>query len=157
VQLATLRPDGMLRTPVTIWVVRHGDDLYVRSYRGPGGSWYRRTRQRRDGHIQGGGVDKDVTFAGAGRGLDDQIGAEYRARYCRYSATCVDPIVSPPLSPAILATWAWSPSARADRAGPWRNRVATSRLACCGASVELTWCGNLPRACQRRAHSRQRN
>lgn len=25
------------RSPVTIWVVRHGDDLYARSYRGPGG------------------------------------------------------------------------------------------------------------------------
>jgi hypothetical protein len=34
-RLATVRPDGSLRDPVTIWVVRHGDDLYIRSYRGP--------------------------------------------------------------------------------------------------------------------------
>jgi hypothetical protein len=34
-QLTTRRPDGSLRNPVTIWVVRHGDDLYIRSYRGP--------------------------------------------------------------------------------------------------------------------------
>ena len=37
-EIAPLRRDGTLRTPVTIWVVRHGDDLYVRSYRGRGGS-----------------------------------------------------------------------------------------------------------------------
>ena len=34
-ELAALRRDGTLRNPVTIWVVRHGDDLYVRSAYGP--------------------------------------------------------------------------------------------------------------------------
>jgi hypothetical protein len=34
-RIATKRPDGTLRSPVPIWVVRHGDDLYIRSYRGP--------------------------------------------------------------------------------------------------------------------------
>jgi hypothetical protein len=29
--VASLRADGTLRQPVTIWVVREGDDLYVRS------------------------------------------------------------------------------------------------------------------------------
>ena len=28
-QIASVRRDGTLRKPVTIWVVRHGDDLYV--------------------------------------------------------------------------------------------------------------------------------
>ena len=94
-RLATARPDGSLRNPVTIWVVRHGDDLYIRSYRGPGGSWFRRTRERRDGRIQAGGVDKDVTFADADHGLDDQIDTAYRAKYRRHSRTYVDPIVAP--------------------------------------------------------------
>jgi hypothetical protein len=30
-QIASVRRDGALRSPVTIWVVPHGDDLYVRS------------------------------------------------------------------------------------------------------------------------------
>ena len=30
-QLASSRPDGTLRPYVTMWVVRAGDDLYVRS------------------------------------------------------------------------------------------------------------------------------
>jgi hypothetical protein len=33
-QIAPLRDDGTPRTPVPIWVVRDGDDLYIRSYRG---------------------------------------------------------------------------------------------------------------------------
>jgi hypothetical protein len=95
-RLATQRPDGTLRYPVTIWVVRHGDDLYVRSYRGPESSWFRRTRERPDGRVQAGGVDKDVTFADADHGLDDEIDAAYRAKYRRYSASIVDPMLGPP-------------------------------------------------------------
>jgi hypothetical protein len=30
-EIAAVRDDGTLRKPVTIWVTRHGDDLYVRS------------------------------------------------------------------------------------------------------------------------------
>ncbi|WP_079045920.1 DUF2255 family protein [Carbonactinospora thermoautotrophica] len=34
-KIASLRRDGTLGRPRTIWVVRHGDDLYVRSVNGP--------------------------------------------------------------------------------------------------------------------------
>ena len=39
-QISGLRPDGTLRDRVTIWVVRIGDDLYVRSAKGHSGIWY---------------------------------------------------------------------------------------------------------------------
>lgn len=94
-RLATQRPDSTLRNPVTIWVVRHGDDLYIRSYRGPSGSWFRHARERREGRIQAGGVDKNVTLTDADHGLDDQIDAAYRTKYHRYSGTYVDPMISP--------------------------------------------------------------
>ena len=94
-RLATSRQDGSLRNPVTIWVVRYGDNLYVRSARGPGGSWFRRARECREGRIEAGGVDKDVTFADPDHSLDDQIDAAYRAKYRRYSGAYVDPIVAP--------------------------------------------------------------
>ncbi len=48
---AVLRPDGTLRRPVTIRVVRHGDDLYVRSWRGRTGAWFRGAQDGREGHI----------------------------------------------------------------------------------------------------------
>ena len=53
-QIVTLRGNGTPRKPVTIWVVRHGNDLYVRSGYGDRAAWYRGTQQRRDGHIKAG-------------------------------------------------------------------------------------------------------
>ena len=38
-ELAVCRRDGTLRTPVTIWVVHRGDDLYVRSVNGRAAAW----------------------------------------------------------------------------------------------------------------------
>jgi 4-carboxymuconolactone decarboxylase len=43
-------------------VVRVGDELYVRSYRGQGGAWYRAVQRRPEGRIRTGGVDRDATF-----------------------------------------------------------------------------------------------
>lgn len=43
-EIAVRRRDGSLRRAVPIWVVRIGDDLYVRSWRGTEGSWYRGAR-----------------------------------------------------------------------------------------------------------------
>jgi hypothetical protein len=54
-EIVSLRDDGTLRKPVTIWVVRLGDDLYVRSVRGRGSAWFRGTQVRHAGHIQSGG------------------------------------------------------------------------------------------------------
>jgi len=65
-QIASVRRDGTLRNPVTIWVVRLGDDLYVRSVNGRTSAWFRGTRDRHNGHIRAGGVEKDVTFVDAG-------------------------------------------------------------------------------------------
>src|SRR5438477_377144 len=47
-QIVTLRGDGTPRKPVTIWVVRHGNDLYVRSGYGDRAAWYRGTQRERD-------------------------------------------------------------------------------------------------------------
>jgi hypothetical protein len=87
----TTRPDGTPRKPVTIWVVRHGDDLYVRSYRGTDGAWFRHAQSARQGLIQAGGIGKDVTFADeTDPALNDQIDAAYRDKYeppsCQLSA-----------------------------------------------------------------------
>jgi hypothetical protein len=62
-EIASARRDGTLPNPRTIWVVRVGDDLYVRSMYGPGGGWFPGTQVRHQGYIRAGGVDNDVTFA----------------------------------------------------------------------------------------------
>lgn len=93
-QIASLRSDGTLRNPVTIWVVRHGDDLYVRSINGRSAAWFRGTQVRHDGHVEAGVVDKDVTFVDADPGINDQIDAAYRTKYRRYAASIINHIVS---------------------------------------------------------------
>ena len=93
-QSGSLRRDGTLRNPVTIWVVRLGDDLYVRAVNGRNSAWFRGTQVRHEGHIQAGDVDKDVTFVEeAAPDLNDQIDAAYRTKYRHYDARYVDPVV----------------------------------------------------------------
>jgi hypothetical protein len=93
-QIASRRRDGTLRNPRTIWVVRVGDDLYVRSMYGRAGGWFPGTQVRHQGHIRAGGVDKDVTFADADADLNDQIDAAYRDKYRRYGERVIGGVVN---------------------------------------------------------------
>jgi hypothetical protein len=102
-EVAALRPDGSLRNPVTIWVVRDGDDLYVRSARGSAGAWFRGALVRHEGHIQSGGVDRDVTFvAETDPAANDRIDAAYRTKYRQYSPAYVDPMLTPEVRATTL-------------------------------------------------------
>jgi hypothetical protein len=95
-QIAAIRPDGTLRKPVTIWVVRLGDDLFVRSVNGPNSAWFRGVEVLYEGHIQAGSVDKDVSFVEeVNPGLNDLIDAEYQTKYRRYPKEYVIHITSP--------------------------------------------------------------
>src|SRR5215218_1385847 len=93
--IASARHDGTLGNPRTIWVVRVGDDLYVRSMYGRAGGWFPGTQVRHQGNISAGGVDKDVTFADAGPDLNDQIDAAYRDKYRRYGPSIIGSVVNP--------------------------------------------------------------
>jgi hypothetical protein len=93
--IAARREDGTLRPSTTIWVVRVGDELYVRSYRGQGGAWYRATQRRPDGRIRAGGVDHEATFEHAKDVDEDAVDAAYRSKYGRYGPTYLDPMLAP--------------------------------------------------------------
>ncbi len=103
-QIAAMRRDGTLRKPVTIWVVRVDDDLYVRSWRGRTAAWYRGSQVRHEGRIWAGGIDKDVTFVDvdASERVNYQIDAAYRTKYRRHSAQYVDPMVAPEAGAATI-------------------------------------------------------
>jgi hypothetical protein len=101
-ELASLRRDGTLRNPVTMWVVRDGDSLYVRSMNGREGTWFRGTQVRHEGHIRAGGVDKDVSLVDAEQNIDNQIDAAYRSKYRRYGESIVGTIVSPKARSATI-------------------------------------------------------
>lgn len=100
-EMATVRRDGTLRKPVTIWVVRHGDDLYVRSVNGRTSSWFRGAQVRHEGHIHAGDVDKDVLLVETDD-VNDEIDAAYRAKYHRYAESIVSSIISPEARAATL-------------------------------------------------------
>jgi len=100
-QLASTRRDGTLRKPVTIWVVRHGDDLYVRSANGRTSSWFRGAQVRHEGHIEAGGVDKDVLLVETDD-MNDEIDAAYRSKYRHYAESIVGSVVSPEARTATL-------------------------------------------------------
>jgi len=94
-ELASRRGNGRLREPVTVWVVRLGDDLYVRSVNGRTGAWFRGARERHEGRIRAGGVDRDVTFVEADKTLSDEVGRAYRSKYRRYAANIVNTVLTP--------------------------------------------------------------
>ena len=92
-QIASVRADGSLRPWVTIWTVRSGDELYVRTAYGPGARWYTHAKESGIGRIRAGGVERDVTFAEADAGVQDAIDAAYSDKYGRYGARIVKTVV----------------------------------------------------------------
>jgi hypothetical protein len=95
VQIASVGRDGKLGKPVTIWVARHGDDVYVRSVKGRSAHWFRGTQERHEGRIRAGGVQQDVTFIDAGRDIDDEVDGAYRAKYRRYAGSILNSVLTP--------------------------------------------------------------
>jgi len=101
-QIQSTRQDGSLRKRVTIWVVRLGDDLYVRSVRGREGWWFRGTQDQGKGRVEAGGVEKDVSFVEPDDSVDADLDAAYRLKYGHYDAQYFDPVVAPPAKSATL-------------------------------------------------------
>src|SRR5215207_1969424 len=102
-EIASLRRDGTLRKPVTIWVVRVGDDFYVRPIHGRTSIWFRGVQTRHEGHIRAGDVEKDVAFVEeTDPGLNNHIDTAYRAKYRRYAASIINTTVSPEARSATI-------------------------------------------------------
>lgn len=92
--ISSMRKDCTLRKPVIIWVVRVGDDIYVRAYKGRTSPWFRGVQTRHEGQIRAGGVVKDVGFVEEpDSNVNEQIDAAYLRKYGRYP-TYVAPMVT---------------------------------------------------------------
>ena len=101
-RIAALRADGTLRKPVIIWIVRLGDELYVRSVNGRTSAWFRGVEVRHEGHIWAGGMEKDVAFVEeAGLEINEKIDAAYATKY-RRSPSSVEAINSPTARTATI-------------------------------------------------------
>jgi len=101
-QIASRRPDGTLRSFVTIWVVRSGDEIYVRSAHGPENPWYRRALASGVGRIRAGGQEHDVQLTPADDVDQAAVDAAYHSKYDRYGARIVNTVVGPTAAQTTL-------------------------------------------------------
>ncbi len=137
-RIASRRRDGTLCNPVTVRVVRHGDDFYVRSVNGPSAAWFRGAQDRHDSHSRASIVRNDVAFVDADHNIDDDLDAVYRTKGLRCAASIIDAIVSPEARSATLKPVPRC-RPRPDRTqkerscgsarsepGPWRSRPSAS-------------------------------
>ena len=99
VEIAPRRGDGSLRPRVTVWLVRAGDDLYVRSaVKGRDAAWYRGVQETHRGRIWARGkerIEKDVDFVTADPEVNDDVDAAYRSKYRRYAGRILDSCLTP--------------------------------------------------------------
>jgi hypothetical protein len=101
-QIASRRPDGTMRPYVTIWVVRVGDNVYVRSAYGADNPWYVRAKASGAGRVRVGSVERDVVFAEADPSVHHDIDAAYHAKYDRYGPNIVDTVVGDEAVPVTI-------------------------------------------------------
>ncbi|HZA72055.1 MAG TPA: DUF2255 family protein [Propionibacteriaceae bacterium] len=94
IEVAPDRADHTAASWVPIWVVRVGDELYVRSFRGPSGSWYRRARDTGHGRIRVAGTERTVVFITAEPSTRTEVDDAYRAKYGRYGSSYITPMIS---------------------------------------------------------------
>jgi hypothetical protein len=103
-QVASRRTDGTLRPYVTIWGVRSGPDVYIRSAYGPQNGWFRRAAKSGSGRIRARGIERDVTFAqpDGGSPVHRDIDAAYHAKYDSYGPKIVGSVVGPAATAVTL-------------------------------------------------------
>jgi hypothetical protein len=103
VEVSSVRRDGSLSRARTVWIVRVGDQLYLRSVNGPDAAWYRLTRTFHQGRIQAHGVIRDVTWIDVNAteqpdvdpAVDAAVDTEYARKY-QGSTAAIARINSPP-------------------------------------------------------------
>jgi hypothetical protein len=92
-EIATFRVNGTARPYIPIWAVRVGDDVYVRSYHGPLGRWYRRAIRHHAAWIRVGDIERHVRVEEAPLEAEP-VSQAYRAKYARYGETYVGPMIN---------------------------------------------------------------
>ena len=93
-ELSSHRPDGSPRPYLTIWAVRSGDAIYVRSAYGWNNGWFQRALKAGRGRIVAGGVERDVSFVPPGADEAEPVTLAYHAKYDHYGSRMVGTVVN---------------------------------------------------------------
>ena len=96
------RADGSYSPYVTIWGVRSGDGIYIRSAHGPENGWFRRAKERGTGRIRTGSTEHDVQFTEAAPD-DPAVDRAYHAKYDSFGQQYVGPVTGPSI-PTLQVT-----------------------------------------------------
>ena len=93
IEIATSDSAGDPERPVVIWVVRVDRSLYVRSWRGTQGRWFRRAQARPYARISAAQRVRAVGLMPAPAATVDSVDAAYLAKYAssEYCAAMVTP------------------------------------------------------------------
>jgi hypothetical protein len=100
--IASRRADGSYSPYVTIWGVRSGDGIYIRSAHGPENGWFRRAKERGAGRIRTGSTEHDVQFTEAAPD-DPAVDRAYHAKYDSFGQQYVGPVTGPSI-PTLQVT-----------------------------------------------------
>jgi hypothetical protein len=92
--IASKRPDGSLRPFVTIWFVRVGDEVYVRSAYGYDNPWFQRALTAGEGRIRVAALERDVAFEVPASDVADVVTEAFETKYGRYGKGIVKTVVS---------------------------------------------------------------
>ena len=90
----TISVVGRSSKDVPIWIVRSGDALYVRSYRGPAGRWYREALEVGGARLGGDGRALDVRVEPVAEARRDEIDHAYRRKYGHHGPAYMDAMTS---------------------------------------------------------------
>ena len=100
-ELASVRSDDTFRSPVIMWVVRHGDDITCAQSMAAAPRGSAALRQKHEARIEAGGVTKDVSLVETDE-LLDEVDAAYGAKYGRRYPSIVPSIIGPEARAAQL-------------------------------------------------------
>jgi hypothetical protein len=92
-RIAARRDDGSLGRALPIWVVRVGDDVYVRTWHRRETGWFGRAVRTGRARITVPGVEADVAVEDVGAVRRAEVDDAYRDKYGRYGRSTVDAMV----------------------------------------------------------------
>lgn len=97
--ITTRRADGSLRSWTPIWAVRVGDELYVRSWKGEAGAWYRHALRAGRARMRAAQIEREVAVdhLPADDAAHVAIDAAYRGKYGAHSSYVAPMVASPAL------------------------------------------------------------
>ena len=100
-RITSYRADGTLRAYKRIWVVRVGDEVYVRSVNGRGADWFRHVAAAGRARIRSAGTELDVEVDG-GDASTEAVDDAYLRKYSRYGEGFARTMLRPPVVEATL-------------------------------------------------------